>query len=504
MSTCYNKIMTLIRSVQVIDGSGKPPYKADVLLSGDHISAIGTYPNKKANTIINGLGYYLTPGFIDVNTDSDHYLSLFTNPSQEDFLIQGVTTTIGGMCGASLAPLLYGSLESIQKWSDINQINVDWHTTADFFKTFGRIKLGVNFGTLAGHATIRRAILGEQSRDLTENEMNVFEHTLERAMKEGALGLSTGLGYVHSQGVPYAEIKRLAKIVARYGGVYATHLRNEKDKLLESVNETIKITQETGVKTMISHFRPLMGYEKHYEAALGIIEKQSKLDLHFDNYPFDTSVVPIYTLLPKWMQIGGIAAMLSNLERIKNDERLITDLLKLKNMEIIVARAPSAKYLVGKSLADFARNQDLDQPQALIKLMRVTGLRAVVFHKNINHDLVVKSLTSEKGLIASNGAGLPNRPDVLKHERFYNTFPKFLHIVMEDKIMPLETAIKKITNIPAQKFNLKNRGLVKEGYVADLTMFNEEGIANVFVGGQLSVKDGQFNGTLAGKVLKRA
>ena len=135
--------------------------------------------------------------------------------------------------------------------------------------------------------------------------------------------------------------------------------------------------------------------------------------------------------------------------------------------------------------------------------MRITGLRAVVFYKNINCDLAVKSLTSEKGLVSSNGAGLPNRPDVLKHERFYNTFPKFLHIVIEDKIMPVETAIKKITHLPARKFNLKNRGLVKEGYVADLTMFNDEGVANVFVSGQLSVKDGQFQGVLAGKVLKR-
>src|SRR3989344_3589320 len=116
--------MTLIRSVQIVDGSGKAPYKADVLLSGDRISAIGAFPNKKASLVINGLGYYLAPGFIDVNTDSDHYLSLFTNPSQEDFLTQGVTTIIGGMCGSSLAPLIYGSLESIRKWTDIGQINV--------------------------------------------------------------------------------------------------------------------------------------------------------------------------------------------------------------------------------------------------------------------------------------------------------------------------------------------------------------------------------------------
>src|SRR3989344_6384242 len=185
--------MILIKSAQIIDGAGKPPYKADVLIKDDKISAIGNYATKKAEIIIDGLGYYLTPGFIDVNTDADHYLALFTNPSQSDFIKQGVTTTIGGQCGSSLAPLLYGSLESIQKWTDIRQINVNWHTMQEFLKILGKIKIGVNFGTLIGHSTIRRAIIGEELRDLTDPELKVFEHIIERAMEEGALGFSTGL-----------------------------------------------------------------------------------------------------------------------------------------------------------------------------------------------------------------------------------------------------------------------------------------------------------------------
>ena len=130
--------MILIRSAKVVDGSGKPAYTADVLIQGDKITAVGYFPTKKADLIIDGLGFYLTPGFIDIHTDSDHSLDLFLHPDQKDFLLQGVTTIIGGNCGSSLAPLLYGQLESIQKWTDINQINVDWHTVGEFFQVLNR------------------------------------------------------------------------------------------------------------------------------------------------------------------------------------------------------------------------------------------------------------------------------------------------------------------------------------------------------------------------------
>ena len=166
--------MILIRSVKVIDGTGKPAYTADVLIDKDRIGAIGYFPSKTAEKVIDGMGYYLTPGFIDIHSDADHSLSIFSNPEQREYLSQGVTTIIGGNCGSSLAPLLYGTLESIQKWADINQINVDWQTTEDFLKILNKKKLGVNFFTLVGHSTIRRSLVGEVFRDLTDKELGVF------------------------------------------------------------------------------------------------------------------------------------------------------------------------------------------------------------------------------------------------------------------------------------------------------------------------------------------
>src|ERR1700722_19667114 len=188
----------LIKNVRILGGAREFPEPCDVFVSGDKISAIGNFVDKKADETLDGQGAYLSPGFIDVNTDSDHYLTLFEYPSQEDFLRQGVTTIFGGMCGSSLAPILYGTLESVRKWSGSEStVNVDWHTTGEFLATIDKRPFAVNFGTLAGHSTIRRAIVGDAIRDLTKNELGVLLETLKKALEEGAFGLSTGLGYVH-------------------------------------------------------------------------------------------------------------------------------------------------------------------------------------------------------------------------------------------------------------------------------------------------------------------
>jgi len=167
---------TLIKNVQLVDGSGKPAFKADVLVRNEKISAIGNFPSYQAHDTIEGLGSYLAPGFIDINANADHYLTLFSSPSQKDSLLDGVTTIIGGQCGASLAPLLYGSLESIKEWADIGKLNIGWHTVKEFLDILSKFKFGVNFGTLAGHYTIRQAIIGNSKRDLSGNELKVFSY----------------------------------------------------------------------------------------------------------------------------------------------------------------------------------------------------------------------------------------------------------------------------------------------------------------------------------------
>lgn len=477
--------MLLIKNVKVVDGAGQPAYPADVLVNGDKIAAIGNFPNKKADEVIEGLGGYLTPGFIDINTSVDHTLNLFTDPDQKNFLLQGVTTIVGGHCGSSLAPLFYGSLESIRKWADITQINVNWHTFPEFLNALKKIKIGVNFGSLIGHSTIRRALIGENLRDLTEKELLVFEKTLGECLASGALGLSTGLGYAHSHNVPYQEIKNLVKTLVKYDALHSTHLRNEKDEVFNSVNDTINLYKETGAKTLISHFRPLIGYEQNFEQALDLISKTTtKMDFHFDLYPFAASIIPIYTLLPSWAQRGSLETMLQTISDAHQQSRIEKELPKFKNDELAVVHAPDNKYLIDKAI----------NRKNLLEIMNLTRLKALISYRNINLPLAEETIFSDKALVASNSGGLG--------ERATQTFTRFLQLSQE-KNFPLEKAIQKITALPAKKINLKNRGLVKESLFADLVIILNNKIQYVIVNGKIAVAKGELKQAQAGQIITK-
>ena len=502
--------MLLIKNVQIIDGTGKESYKADVIVKDDHISAIGNFASKKFGEIINGNGAYLSPGFIDVNSDSDHYLTLFTNPEQQDFLLQGVTTIIGGNCGASLAPLTQGDPRSLRKWADTNLINVGWHSMAEFLEIMEKRRLGVNFGTLVGHSTIRRDIIGEDIRDLTDKELAVFSAVLKRSLKEGAFGMSSGLGYVHSRLTPYYELKELAALVAEYGGVYATHLRNEEDKLVGSVKETLELAAETGVTTIISHFRPLKGFEKEFAEAILLIEKRAvDLNVFFDSYPSDRSIMTIYRLLPEWFQSGGFEIMARNILKPSIRERLTKELSGLNGEDITIAQASGHEFLVGKTLNEFAANREIGVGEALVELIDLTGFKTIVLYKNINIEPLKKAFSSRHALIASNSASFLPSSKVARLERSTNIFTKFIFMAEKNRadgqvggILKLEEAIKKITSVPASIFGLKKRGRIAEGNIADIAIFKDGEIKHVIVGGKTAVKDSNLQNVTAGKILR--
>ncbi|MBI2034052.1 MAG: hypothetical protein HYT13_03075 [Candidatus Liptonbacteria bacterium] len=498
----------LIKNVALLGESPKTGDKAvDVFVRGDKIAAIGRFGDKKAKEVIDGGGSYLSPGFIDVNTNSDHYLSLLQCPGQEGFLKQGVTTIVGGLCGSSLAPLLYGSLESIQKWASTSEINVNWHSLKELFQIFEKRPLGVNFATLIGHSTIRRALIGESLRELTKNELVVFGATLEKALKDGGFGLSTGLGYVHSRATPYSELKFLAHLVKIHHGVYATHLRKIGEHLLESVEETIKLAKETGVSTLVSHFLPVSRFEKEYKKAISEIQDlPTHLDFHFDLHPFDSSIVELYTFLPVWAQGGGIGLMRDNINDPWLQEKILKELPNVDAGKFIVTRAIGNESLVGRTLEELKDVFGVrDNRRVLIKLMVATQLRAIVTYKNINPELSKKAFLSKRSLLGSNAAQIvEGRKTAFIPERAEATFPTFLKMVAEEKIMPLEEAIKKIALIPAKKFNLKGRGEIREGYFADLTGFKNQEIKFVIVNGKVALRDGAPGKTLAGRALRHS
>jgi N-acyl-D-amino-acid deacylase len=474
----------LIKGVQVIDGTGSEPYKADVLVQKNLISAIGNLKGHATDDVVDGLGHYLVPGFIDVHNNTDHYLSLFSNPAQEDLLEQGITTMIGGHCGSSLAPLLYGTLESIRKWTDPQDINVDWHTVSELMASLDRVAPGVNFGTMVGHSTIRRSILGERAR-LLEKELSVFKLVLTQAMKEGAFGLSTGLEFVHAKKASKKEIKELAAIVEEMDGVYATHLRNYKEGLVDSVNETIEVSQSTGVKTVISHLMPVRKFEKEFAEALKNIEQDSG-EVYFDIYPYTTRALEIYTLLPEWAQSGNLEVMLERVRNEKTAKLIIKELKGIPLDEVRVAGVPHHEYLVGKTLRDISKNLGITGPEALLHIMDVTNLRATVFVSDVNEKLMLEALTNERALIASLGNSAVTG-EYLKHERTKNTFPRYLELTVGNGKLSITEAVRRITSNPARLFNLKKRGVIKEGNIADLVVLGREDyeVKQVVLGGKV-------------------
>jgi N-acyl-D-aspartate/D-glutamate deacylase len=497
----------LIKNVHIVGGAREFPEPCDIFVNGGRISAIGNFPKKPADIVLDGQGAHMSPGFIDVNTDSDHYLTLLEYPSQEDFLKQGVTTIFGGMCGASLAPLIYGGLESLRKWGSTDRVNVNWHSMAEFLDIVDRRPLGVNFGTLVGHSTMRRAIAGETTRDLTKNELEVLRVTLTRALREGGFGLSTGLEYVHSHKTPYSELKLLADIVKRHNGVYATHLRNTKEGIQASIDETIKLTRETKIKTLVNHFVPIADFGEQYEKALATIDSlPPDIDLHFDAYPSLFMMSPIYTFLPQWAQTDGYEKMLSQLNDDWMAAKIQNDMPHMDEDNFIVAQAPGNEFLVGRSLREIKQTYGLsDGRAALLKLMTALDMRGAALYKNISEPLVARALASPRSFVASNAPSFGFAKDRrLKSERTTSTFTKFLSMVEEEKLMPLETAVRKITLEPARKFGLVGRGEIKEGNFADLTCFKGGEIRFTIVNGVLAMQDGEFKGTFCGRALRHS
>mgnify|MGYP001565511345 CR=1 FL=1 len=492
--------MILIKSATIFDGTGKPPYRSDVLIKNDRISAIGNFSSKSADVVIDGLGLELSPGIIDVNTDSDHFLSLFSNPEQQDFLFQGVTTIIGGQCGSSLAPLFYGSLKSMRKWGDINRTNVDWHSIGELKQTIKKIGLGVNFGTLIGHSTIRRDLVGDEIRDLSEPETEIFKSAVLQGLKEGALGFSTGLSYIHARSVSYSEIKKFMKITAAAGKIYATHLRDEKGGILDAIRETVAAAEETGVKTIISHLRPINGHEEQLNEGLALLSENSRnKNIYFDANPFDFSVIPLYSLLPKWAQHGSLEEMLPLFDHAEHRERIRQEIRSSTAdfPSMIIAEAKDNHPIIGKTVAEFSKTRNLDPLDGLLILMEITGLKALLIEKNINQTVLNGLLFHPRALIGSNTASFLSSEKIMRSARSTDTFQKFLSMARERGLAP-ETAIAKITSVPAGIFGLQKRGMISEGAYADIALRKDGKVTHVLVNGIFAVKDGELTGNRPG------
>ncbi|RJQ37610.1 hypothetical protein C4552_00405 [Candidatus Parcubacteria bacterium] len=521
----------LIKDGMIVDGTGKQRFLGDIGIKDGLIHEIGvpSIAGAEAAMIIPAFGKFVVPGFIDITSHADKNWSLFLNPAQDYLLTQGVTSILVGNCGASLAPLIgQESIANLRKWDQTGQANINWAAVGEFLTELGRRPLGVNVATLVGHGTARRGILKDASRALSKEEADEFADVVDRAMTEGAFGLSLGLVYGHERAASTEELVVLARPVAARGGIIKIHLRNEGADLVPAVNEAVQIARGSGAVTIISHIKAIGRTSwPHFEKAIDIIERAATggVPIHFDVSPYARTGSFLYLLLPAWAREGGFGPMI---ERIKDTEsraeivRELDERVTLHAERYIVAGTATSKS--GQTLAEIARASGVSPAEAILELLVLNRGRVQVFGRTLAVKNMERAVMHADSIIASDGYGVfPELEKIgrLVHPRSTGTFPHFLHRFVRDReALAWEQAIQKITAKPAEAAGFAGRGKLLPRHAADVVVFDPDtfadrstykvpfihptGIEAVVVNGTLAISEGQLTGLAGGRVVRKA
>lgn len=457
--------MLLIKNAKIIDGTGAPERHGDVLVSGKSISAIGNFPHKKTETIIDGLGHRLVPGFINIRMETAHTTDIVTNPAQDVARKNGFTTQIAGGDGIALAPTMYGSLEPLKKWAGGETANINWHTFAEFKKVVSRLPLGVNFGTFAGYNTVRRDIMHERAGDPTDKELNVILSVLTQAIEEGAQGIAINLNTAHGRKISHEEVRRAARLTGKTSRPLALRLRAQTDHFMEAAQEARTLYQSTGTRMVITDFLPhalVKSQEKDFLLAYELLASEGSglcMEIRLE----ENRLVPLYELLPRFAQEGTVETMAAFIRNTNQRKKILACLPRLEGARI--ARAPREHMrLTGVTLESFAHARGMTAKEGLYELMRVTRLRATI--------ALPQELT-------------PLHTELMKNNRVLATgSPRLIFAALDRARLPIETAVMKLTALPAAFLNLKKRGTIAENCAADLALMDDRnGITRTVVNG---------------------
>jgi len=518
----------LIKSGLVLDGTDSAPALVDIGIKEGKIAAIGKLDKEKAPVDINAFGKYIAPGFIDITNHSDTHLTIFKYPDLSSLIMQGITTIIGGNCGASLAPLVSReAINAIRKWVDPSEININWIEVKEFLEEVAKLRLGVNFGTFIGYGTLRRGIIGDETRLLNFEEREKIKLLLQNSIEQGAYGFSLGLSYGHERISTTEEIIEIAKALQKAGGIFKIHLRSEGKEILAAVNEVVRIGRETGVPIQISHLKAIG--KKAWSSlpkALELISSArfSGVDINFDVSPYNTTGSLLYLLIPAWARSGGFTTLFKNIdsptERKKIIEALRGQTIHFDKILIISAKMNS---IVGKTLKEVIERSGLSPEEAMLEMIRANEGRVTIVGKTVSRKNTELEIKDADSIVASDGVGY-NQEELksgnLVHPRSFGAFPHFWHHFVNDlKLLSPQKAICKITSAPAEKLGIKKRGSIKKGNYADLVVFDPQlmreratyknpfrypaGIEWVIINGQVAVEQGKYLGTRAGIVLKK-
>ncbi len=469
--------MILVKNAKIVDGSGEPMRRGDVLVSGGAVSAIGNFPNKKADTVIEGLGMYLTPGFVATKTHIDRNLSLFTDPKQKALTEQGITTVIGGADGISLAPLGYGSLHALGAWTGKRRINVDWHGVAELNAALGRLPLGVNFGTLAGYTTIRRDITSDGEGDMTDKEMAVAIRVAETAMEEGAFGVSLDLEGEWGTKISHEEARQVTAVVARKGGVLSIRLRRNEGHYMEAVREALALYKSTGATMVVCDFVPHdlnKAGEKDFFLAYDMLRSAGD-NLFVELFFADTRHVKIGDLLPHALRHEDPARFRTMLRDKKTKKEILASLPRCPEAKIIHV-PPEHRHLQGLTIETLAHSRGVTVKEAIVELMCVTDMHATIAIPHATSSVTRKLMEDDKTLLAGS--------------------PAALFAAADEARWPIEKTVMRLTGMPARIFGIEKRGIIRENFPADLVLMDDRyTITRVVVNG--------VDGTPNGRALRK-
>ncbi len=522
----------LIKDGLIFDGSGGEPGTADVGTSGDRIKEIGAIPAARAKTVLDARQLAVCPGFIDAHDHTD--VELLVNPRAESSIRQGITTLVSGNCGGSPFPIADEIFEEEKEnLKEIYGLELTWNDINGFFSRLEETRMALNYSSLVGHGAIRGAAMGFSDRPPTEGELERMKRMVAENLRAGALGLSTGLEYAPGSYAKPDEIEALCGMAASQGGIYATHMRDEGDRLIESLDESIQVARKTGISLQISHFK--IAYPRNWrkiDAALARIEEASQngISIFCDRYPYIAGSTGLSFYFPLWAREGTTDEFLARLKDTALENRLRAHLAeqekKLGSWEKVVISSvvtDENRQFEGKNILEGARLAGKDPFTFMRDLLveernRVGMVIFMMSEENLKrilaHPLV--GVGTDGSAVAPYGLLRRGKP----HPRLYGTFPRVLgKYVREDKVCPMPEMVKKMTSVPARRFGLEKRGLLAPGYFADLVVFDPErvmdratwvdphqypaGIEYVLVNGRVAIDRGEHSGGLPGKILKK-
>jgi N-acyl-D-amino-acid deacylase len=526
----------IIKNGRIIDGSGNPWYSADVGIRGDRIAAIGNLDRATARQVIDASGLVVAPGFIDMLGQSE--IALLVDSRSLSKLSQGITTEITGE-GGSIAPQNAITVAALKPGLEQYHLEVDWTDLNGYFQRLEKQGSPLNVGTYVGAAQVREAVLGDVNRAPTPQELEKMKALVAQSMQQGAMGISTALIYPPGHYAKTEELIELAKVAAEYGGIYASHMRSEGRSETAAVEEALRIGREAHLPVEIFHMK-VSGKSRwgNMPKIVGMIQaaREAGQDVTADMYPYVAGATALASSFPPWVADGGLSKLLERLSdpqvraRIKKEmaddhpewENLYFDSGGAEGVMVASVVNPDLKQFTGKTVAQIAAEQKKDPLDALMDFVLADkGQSSALYFIASEDDLQygLKQPWTSIGLDAGELSldGLLFEPHT--HPRAFGSMPRFLgHYSRDLHLLPVEQAIRKITSLPAQREHLSGRGLIKEGFFADITLFDPQsildratyaepaqistGVKYVLVNGQLEYENGHLTGVKAGRPLR--